>query len=74
MAEKADEVVKLTVNLTPEVAQTLRRLADERGTNMTEVLKSAIGTERFISDAERAKGKILVEDKDGKIRQLVFNK
>jgi hypothetical protein len=74
MADKPDEVVRLTVNLTPQVAETLRQLAKDRGSNMTEVLKSAIGTERFIAEAQKADGKILVEDKDGKIRQLVFNK
>ena len=69
-----DEVVKLSVNLTPQVAETLRRLAKERGTNMTEVLKSAIGTERFISDAKKQDQKILVEDKNGKVREILFNR
>ena len=70
----AEDVVKLSVNLTPQVAETLRQLAKDRGTNMTEILKSAIGTERFLAEAQKADQKILVEDKDGKVKQLVFHR
>lgn len=34
--------------------------------------RQAIGTEKFIDEVNQEKGKILVEDKKGRILQLVF--
>lgn len=49
----------------------LRQLADRRGVSMTEVLRRAIGTEKFIDDALENGELILIEDTRGRLRQLV---
>lgn len=67
-----NKVIKMSVNLSAEVVGVLKVLAKKRNTTMTEVLRQAIGTEKFIDDVNENKGKILVEDKKGRIRQLVF--
>lgn len=67
-----NKVIKMSVNLSANVVEVLKGLAEKRNTTMTEVLRQAIGTERFVDEVNEEEGKILVEDKKGRIRQLVF--
>lgn len=64
--------IKMSVNLPADVVKVLKELAEKRDTTMTEVLRQAIGTEKFIDAVNKEKGKILIEDKKGRLRQLVF--
>ena len=68
----AAKVIKMSVNLPSDDVKVLKTLAGKRGTTMTEVLRQAIGTAKFIEDVHRDDGKILVEDKRGRVRQVVF--
>ena len=68
----AAKVIKMSVNLPVADVKVLKELAGKRGTTMTEVLRQAIGTEKFIDDVHADEGKILVENKRGRVRQLVF--
>jgi len=68
----ADNVIKMSVNLPTDAVKVLKKLAKKRGCTMTDVLRQAIGTEKFIEDVNEAEGKVLVEDKRGRVRQLVF--
>jgi predicted DNA-binding protein len=68
----ADKVIKMSVNLPTEAVKVLKALAKKRRLTMTDVLRQAIGTEKFIDDVNEDEGKILVEDKRGRVRQLVF--
>lgn len=67
-----NKIIKMSVNLSADVVGVLKALAGKRNTSMTEVLRQAIGTEKFIDEVNEKAGKILVEDKMGRIRQLVF--
>ena len=67
-----NEVVKLTVNLTPEAATVLKYLAAKQGTSATNVINRAIALAEFVW-AEKEKGnRIQVEAKNGDIREVVF--
>ena len=48
--------IKMSVNLPADVVEVLRKLAAKRRTTMTEVLRQAIGTEKFIDDVNVGKG------------------
>jgi len=65
-------VVKMSVNFAPEVIRALRELSRRRGVSMTEVLRQAIGTEVYLDKAMRSGGHVLVEDRHGKVREMVF--
>jgi predicted transcriptional regulator len=73
MAQEREGITKLTVNLPDEAIEALRLLADERKTTMTEVLRAAIGTEKFLSDKERAGAKVLVRESDESVTRVIFN-
>lgn len=64
--------VKTTLSLTPETAEVLRSLANDRGTSFTEVVRRAIALEKYLSDAKQAGGRVLVEEPDKVIKELVF--
>jgi len=66
-------IVKLSVNLASAVIDALRELARKRGVTMTEVIRDAIGNEKFFDNAVRAGSKILIEDKHGRVRWLRFD-
>jgi predicted transcriptional regulator len=68
----ARPVVKLSVNLSQEVVDVIRELAERRDTTMTEVLRRSIGTQKYLQDAVDKGGKILIEDRRGRLRQIVF--
>jgi|APMI01.1.fsa_nt_gi predicted transcriptional regulator len=48
------EKQKLTVNLSPQLVQVLRELADKHGNTLTEELKKAIEDRKFFSDKVEA--------------------
>ena len=71
--EQEPSMTKVTVNLPSEAVAALRELAEKRKTTMTEVLRSAIVTEKFLSEKSSAGAKILVQEKDNSVKQVVFS-
>lgn len=71
--DSAPKVVRLSVNLAPDVAAALKRLAESKGVTVTEMVRRAISTENFFEE-QRAEGrKILIADDDEEnIREVLF--
>lgn len=53
-------------------AEALKELATRRGVTMAEILRQAVGNELYFDKIRSEDGKILVENKEGKVRQVVF--
>lgn len=68
----ARPVVKLSLNLSPGDVAMLRELAKRRDTTMTEVIRRGVSMQKYLQDASDKGGKILVEDRRGRLRQIVF--
>jgi hypothetical protein len=66
--------VKMSVNLSDDAAQTLKKLADKNGVTVTEQLRRSIATEVWRERVEDSRGKVLVEDASGQIRQVEFQR
>jgi hypothetical protein len=66
------DAVRLSVNVSADVANTLRELATFHKTSVTEVLRKAIGTEKFFQDAAKRDAKILIEEPDKSVKQVVL--
>jgi hypothetical protein len=62
---------RLSVNLSPEVADALRELKIRYGTT-TEAIRRAISTEKYIVDQMNAGARILLERKGEPLREVVF--
>ena len=66
--------VKMSLNLSDDAAQTLKKLADKNGVTVTEQLRRSIATEVWRERVEDSRGKVLVEDASGQIRQVEFQR
>jgi len=66
------KVYKTSINLTEDTVRALEKIARDRGETVADVIRKAISTESFLHQAIVAGGKILIEDKDRSLRQLVF--
>lgn len=64
--------IKASFNLPEEELDALRELAKERNTTVTQVLRQAIGTEKFIAEQVSNKNKLLIETPDHAMREVVF--
>jgi hypothetical protein len=65
-------VVRTTVNLTPEAIDAVRQMAKERGTTVADVIRRAIWIEKYLHETLKAGGKVLLEDSDHGVRELVI--
>ena len=69
----ANKVVRLSVNLSKEVADALRKIADRHQTSITEAIRRAISTQTYIEDAASRGATILIKEPgDAPMRELVF--
>lgn len=69
--EPADKVVRLSVNLAPEVADVLTGWAAKKGISATEAVRRAIAVWNFV-ETEIANGsKVAVVEANGHIREVV---
>jgi hypothetical protein len=65
-------VTRLSVNLSPEVADALRSIAAEHGITITEAVRRAISIQNYVETALQQGAKILVAEPDGHMRELLF--
>ncbi|PZR82732.1 MAG: hypothetical protein DLM65_03195 [Candidatus Aeolococcus gillhamiae] len=59
---------RLQVEMTEEQYQLLKKLAGPGG--LSSLVRKALNTEAYLQDAERDNAKILIERKDGSVREL----
>lgn len=63
---------KLTVNLSPQLVEVLRELADKHGNTLTDELKRAIEDRKFFSDKIEAGDEVvLMNDDTPDVRTIV---
>jgi len=66
---------RLTVNLSEELVESLREMAERSGTTMTDVLKRAIEVQRYLEKQQDAGKNVLLEDPESNtVRELVLFK
>ena len=66
------KVYKTSINLSEDAVRALEEIARDRGETVADVIRKAISTESFRHQASTAGSKILIEDRDRSVRQLVF--
>jgi hypothetical protein len=63
---------KTSLNLSAPAIEALKLIAAKRGVTVAEVVRQAIATEKFLHDEVEKGNKILIEEKDKSLRQVVF--
>jgi hypothetical protein len=64
------ERVKVTVNLTQDDIDELKRQAAQDGITMTDAIRRSIAIGKLVAEAERNGEKVLIRGRDGKARQI----
>lgn len=65
---------KVTVNLPDETVEAIKQIASDRGTTITEALRQAIESQRFLHDETKAGKDLLLQNPaDRTIQRIVFN-
>lgn len=62
---------RFNVNFSDGAYRDLSSLAESKGTTMSEVLRDAIALERWFDETRREGSRVLVEQPDGSIREVV---
>lgn len=71
MGTSERKVFKTSVSLPEDSLNSLREIAEKSGTTMAQVLRKAIATEKFLQDTVAEGGKVLIQDKDNTLKQLL---
>jgi Ribbon-helix-helix protein, copG family len=64
--------VKLTVNVSREAYNALKAMAEQRGVTLTEMLRQAISTAKWVQETTAQGEKILKQDRAGHLFEVVF--
>lgn len=62
---------KVTVNLPEDQVAFLQKIAEAEHLTFTDVLRRSINSEKFFVEQEKNKCKVLVEDTDKRIREVM---
>lgn len=68
----ANGPVKTTVSLPAEAVAILHELARERNVSFAECVRRALKMEKFLSDVRKSGSRILIEDSEQQIKEIVF--
>ena len=64
--------VKTTLSLPEDAMSVMRELAEERNVSLAEVVRRALTIEKYLTDARKDGCRILVEDPEKLIKELVI--
>jgi predicted transcriptional regulator len=64
--------LKTTISLPEETVAVLRQLAEARNVSFAEVVRRAIRVEKYLNDVRNDGGRILVEDPEKLIKEIVI--
>ncbi|MEY4977851.1 MAG: hypothetical protein RLZZ352_121 [Pseudomonadota bacterium] len=62
---------KVTVNLPEDQVKFLQQIAEDEQISFTDVLRRSINSEKFFVTQEKANRKVLVEEADQRIREVI---
>ncbi len=63
-------MTRLNVTFSENAYRTLEELAKQRGTSKAEILRDSIALEKWFEEARQEGGKILIEKKNGELREV----
>jgi hypothetical protein len=70
--ENTNGPVKVTVNLSREAYDAVKKLAEDTGSTFTTALHKAISTEQFLRQKVQNDATILVQEKDKTLKEVVL--
>ena len=71
-APDTKRLIKLTVNVSSEAYDALKNMAATRGVTVTEMIRQAISTAKWVQETTAQGEKILKQDRQGHLFEVVF--
>lgn len=71
-ASELTEGARLTLRLSLEARQALDKLIELKGGTYGDIIRRALGTELFLAEQVRAGSRILIEDRNKNMREIVL--
>ncbi|MCW5773292.1 MAG: ribbon-helix-helix protein, CopG family [Rhodospirillaceae bacterium] len=65
------DIVKVSMNIPKKELDAIKKVASKRGTSVTDAIRRALLMEQFLTEEEEKGNKLLIEDKDKNLRQVV---
>lgn len=72
VARPEAEIEKVTVRLSGEAMQRVRAIAARKGITINEFMRRAVSTEAFIAEETASGGRVLIEGRDARVKEVVF--
>ena len=70
-SRKRRKTHRVNVNFSDDAYKTLKEIASSRDKTISEVLRDAIALERWYEETKREGGRVIVERRDGREREVV---
>lgn len=64
--------VKTTISLPEDAVAILHDLATDRNVSFAEVVRRALKMEKFLADARKQGGRVLIEDAQKRLKEMIF--
>ncbi len=64
-------MAKFTLEFNDDAAKVVRNLADERHTTQSDIVRRSINLMKFVSQERKEGSKVLIQTKDGEMREIV---
>ena len=68
----SNELVKVTVNISEDLAEFTEKIAKKKNINKTTVINQALANEKFLQEVQNSGRKIFVENEAGEKVQVIF--
>jgi hypothetical protein len=68
---ESDRVVRLSVNLNPESADTIKEYAHRKGISITEAIRRAIGALHFLDESQANGASVMINQK-GELKEVIL--
>jgi metal-responsive CopG/Arc/MetJ family transcriptional regulator len=72
----APKIIKTSVNLPADAVAAIREISQRTGSSMSDVIRQAITTEKYLQDTTSKGGKILIKenDNDTTLKELLIRR
>lgn len=70
-AQPSGQLVRLSVNLSPDVADDLKEYAEKKGISVTEAVRRSIAVLKFVDEAQDRGASLNIEE-NGNLKEVLF--
>ena len=74
MSSTPPRIIKTSINLPEDAIEAVREISRRTGSSMSDVIRQAISTEKYLQDTTSKGGKILIKESDNTLKELLIRR